>query len=143
MHKNKTVIGTGVITLIIGIGIGYAGAGALARSTAPQFARGNFTAGSPGGAMRGGSANGGGFLSGTIVKEGQNTMTLNTRDGSSHVVFITPDTNVSKSVDGTIADVSVGSTVIISGTINSDGSVSANLIQMRPTPSPSATSQAQ
>ena len=137
MHKNKTVIGTGAIALIIGIGIGYAGAGMLAHPAAPQFTRGNFN----GGMMRAGG-NGGGSLSGTIVKEDQNTMTLNTRDGSSHVVFITPDTNVSKSVGGTIADVSVGSTVIISGTTNSDGSVSASLIQLRPVPSPSATPQA-
>ena len=133
MHKNKTVIGTGAIALIIGIGIGYAGAGMFVHPAAPQFTRGNFN----GGMMRGG-----GFLSGTIVKEDQNTMTLNTRDGSSHVVFITPDTNVSKSVGGTIADVSVGSTVIVSGTTNSDGSVSASLIQLRPVPSPSATPQA-
>ncbi len=139
MHTQKKLVTIGVIALIIGAGIGYAGAGMLNRPAAPQFTRGNFAAG---GMMRGGGANGG-FLSGTVVSKNATTMTLNTRDGSSHVVFITPDTTVSKSVDGTMSDVPVGGTVIVSGTTNSDGSVSANLIQLRPTPSPTGAPQAQ
>ncbi|HUY05154.1 MAG TPA: hypothetical protein VMV62_00305 [Candidatus Paceibacterota bacterium] len=141
MHTQKKLVTTGVIALVIGAGVGYAGAGMLNRPAAAPFARGNWNAGGAGSMMRGGA--GSGFLTGTVVSKDATGMTLNTRDGSSHVVFVTPDTNVSKSVGGTIADVSVGATVIVSGTTNSDGSVSANLIQLRPAPSPTAAPQAQ
>ncbi len=136
MHTQKRLVTTGIIALIIGAGIGYAGAGMLTRPATPQFTRGNLGGGA--GMMRG-SVNNGGFLSGTIVREDSSSLTLNTRDGSSHIVFVTPDTNISKSVQGVLSDIPVGATVIVSGTTNSDGSVSANLIQLRPTPSPTAT----
>jgi hypothetical protein len=80
--------------------------------------------------MRG--AGGGGLLSGTVAAKDSGSITVNTRDGSSHVVLITPATTVSKSVTGALIDVSTGSTIIVSGTTNSDGSVSASLIQLRP-----------
>lgn len=75
---------------------------------------------------------GGGFLSGTVAKQDAGSITVNTRDGSSHVVLLTPDTTVSKSVNGALKDIATGSEVIVSGTTNSDGSVSASLIQLRP-----------
>ena len=132
MHKK--MMGVGAIGLIVGGVLGYGGATMLARPTAglAQGARGGFAAGNCGGGMmRGGGANGG-LLSGTVEAKSATSLTLNTRDGSSHVVLITPATSVSKSVNGTLGDVSVGTTVIVSGTTNSDGSVSATLLQLRP-----------
>ncbi len=126
--NNKT-IGIAVVALVIGFGAGYL----IHPVSATQTAGGTSTraGGSYGGIMRGGAA-GGGFLSGTVATKDSGSITLNTRDGSSHVVLITPATSVSKSVTGALTDVSVGSTVIVSGTTNSDGSVSASLIQLRP-----------
>ena len=72
------------------------------------------------------------MLAGTVVSTNSGGLTLNTRDGSSHVVLVTPDTTISKSVQGTLSDVTKGSNVIVSGTTNSDGSVSASDIQLRP-----------
>ena len=129
---NKITIGTGIIALIIGIGIGYFGGNVLHPAVTPS-ARGSFagTGGTGFAGARGGAA-GGGFLSGTIASKDASSITLNTRDGSSHVVLVTPATTVSKSVNGSLSDVSVGSTVMVSGTTNSDGSVSATVIQLRP-----------
>ncbi|MCX6790357.1 MAG: DUF5666 domain-containing protein, partial [Candidatus Kaiserbacteria bacterium] len=106
----------------------------LARPAVSQIqnARGTFSGTYGGGMMRGASTNGG-LLSGTIEAKDATSLTLNTRDGSSHVVLITPATNVSKSVSGATSDITVGSTVTVSGTANSDGSVSATLVQLRPT----------
>lgn len=121
---NKTALGTGIIALIIGFGAGYLLHPAPAAAVRGPNVR---TAGA-----FGGSRNGAGFLAGTVVSKDAGSLTLNTRDGSSHVVLITPDTTVSKSVQGALTDVTAGATVLVSGTTNSDGSVSANLIQLRP-----------
>ena len=130
-HQNPLVVG--VLALIVGLGIGYFGAGAFAKAPART---GTFARGGAGTTFaRGGGA---GLLTGTVAKEDSGSLTLNTRDGSSHVVLFTPDTAVSKSVAGSMSDVTVGSTVIVSGSANSDGSLSAAVIQLRPAGDPSA-----
>jgi hypothetical protein len=131
MHHHQEAIITGVVTLIIGVGIGYAGAGVFNHPAAQpsSFARGAINGG---GMMRGGFGGNGSILSGTVASEDSGSITLNTRDGSSHVVLLTPATTVSKSVEGTLTDIATGASVIISGTQNSDGSVSATNIQLRP-----------
>lgn len=132
---NKKIISTAVIALIIGFGGGYL----LHTPPVPTTGGVATRTGGFGGGMRSGA--GGGFLSGTVAAEDAGSVTLSTRDGSSHVVLITPATSVSKSVSGTMSDVSVGATIIVSGTTNSDGSLSANLIQLRPTLSPTSVTQ--
>lgn len=138
IHKHKNTIGAALIALIIGMGIGYTGDQMFARpSTLSQNASG-FGGGQYGGAggmMRGGARSGGmvgGFLTGTVAAKDQGSVTLNTRDGSSRVILVTPNTTVSKSTNGTLDDVTTGATIIVSGTTNSDGSLSASLIQLRP-----------
>jgi hypothetical protein len=128
--KNKLVL-TGVVALIVGLGIGYFGATTF--TAAPAKTVSGFTRGAGGGfaGARGGTT-GGGFLTGTVASVGSGSITLNTNDGSSHVVLVTPQTSISKSVEGSLTDIVVGSTVIVSGTTNSDGSVSAALVQIRP-----------
>ena len=137
MHKNNTLIVSVLISLIIGFGAGY-----LSRTSPaqPAVSQNGFTGGS-GRMMRGGGSNVGGFLSGTVAKKDSGSMTINTRDGNSHLVFVTPDTTISKSVNGTLDDINTGATVIISGTTNGDGSTSATLVQLRP--AAPATPQAQ
>lgn len=131
---NKKNLGMVAIALIIGFGAGYL-------IHAPSTPTGQPMSGNSSG-MRGTGAartmTNGGFLSGTIASKDAGSITLNTRDGSSHVVILTPATTVAKSVSGALTDISVGSTVMVSGTTNSDGSVSATTIQIRPTP-PSPT----
>ena len=132
---NKRNISITVIALVIGFGAGYMAHTSPVAS--PSATGGTFTRG--GGATRGNGA-GGGFLSGTVATEDSGSITLNTRDGSSRVVLITPNTTVSKSVRGALSDVATGATIIVSGTTNSDGSVSANLIQLRPETPPTTPS---
>jgi len=127
---NKNIIGIAGVAFIIGIGAGYLGANALHPAAPAQNARGNFT----GGAFNGtrGNAVNGGLLSGTVAKQDAGSITLNTRDGSSRIILITPATTVQKSVNGVLSDVTVGSTIFVTGSTNSDGSVSASSIQLRP-----------
>jgi hypothetical protein len=51
---------------------------------------------------------------------------------SSEIVLLSPTTQILKSVTGAASDLTVGSEVTITGTTNSDGSVSATSIQIRP-----------
>ncbi len=118
---------TGVVALIIGVSLGYFGGNALHPAAATPT-RGNFS-GMMGGAGR---AGGNGLLSGTVAAKDSDSITIDTKDGSSHIVLLTPNTTFQKSVSGTESDVATGSTIIVSGTTNSDGSVSATSIQLRP-----------
>ncbi len=80
----------------------------------------------------GGMMNGGGFTSGEIISKDDKSMTIKLRDGGSKIVLFGASAKVEKTVDGSIADVSVGKSVMVTGTTNSDGSISATSIQMRP-----------
>ncbi len=131
MSINKTVVGTAVVALVIGIGVGYAGANTL-HSSVQQTASRNLISGASGGIFNGTRGGTGRPLSGVIAAKDSGSITVNTNDGSSHVVLITPATDISKSVNGSMSDISIGSVVIVSGTTNSDGSISAKLIQLRP-----------
>jgi hypothetical protein len=127
MNMNNKLIGTTVVALIVGFGSGYY----FHASPAPQAVVRDSTRTGGFGGGRGMGANGG-FLSGTVAAKDATSITINTRDGSSHIVILTPATSVSKSVNGALTDVSVGSNIMVSGTSNADGSVSATNIQLRP-----------
>lgn len=133
MHKK--IISVGAIALIVGGVIGYTSAKMLVRPTLSenQNTRGGFGTTYGGVMMR---SNGGGLLSGIVAAKDATSITLNTRDGSSRVVLVTSATTVSKSVNGSVTDVSVGSNIIVSGTTNSDGSIVATLLQLRPETQP-------
>jgi hypothetical protein len=82
---------------------------------------------------RGGNFGGG--ATGQIVSIDSTSITLSIPGGSgSRNVFYTAATPVMKSVTGTASDLKVGETVSVNGTANSDGSVTAQSIQLRPAP---------
>ncbi len=124
-------MGTAVVALVVGVGIGYAGANTL-HTSVQQTAPGSLVSGASGGIFNGTRGGTGRPLSGVIAAKDSGSITVNTNDGSSHVVLITPTTDISKSVSGSMSDISIGSVVIVSGTTNSDGSISAKRIQIRP-----------
>ena len=145
MKINKTIISTAVIALVIGLGAGYGIHGLISPSRAGNFpsganGMGNFS-GSPTGTTKGMNRSSmSGLLTGTVASKDSGSITIDTKDGSSRIILVTPNTSVSKSVNGSQTDVSIGATVMISGTTNGDGSVSASVIQLRPA-TPPATIQ--
>lgn len=96
----------------------------------------SFGAGFPGGGNFGGR---GGFVSGEIVSADATSITVKDSTGSTKVVYYSGTTTIDKTVTGAAADLTVGLNVTTNGTSNSDGSVAATTIQIRPAGSTTGT----
>lgn len=134
-----------LIAVVLVGGIAFYGGTMYAKSNQPAGFAGrgsdaqNFraNAGGAGGLGRGTSLNGG-FVTGTVVsKDTQGiTVELNGPDGDqtgtgSKVVLVGDSTQVVKSEAGSLDDIAEGANVTVNGTPNSDGSLTATMIQLR------------
>lgn len=129
-HKTKLLIGGVLIAIVFfGVGMAYGKHTSIKARTAQMgdmSQRGSF-----GGMMRT-SANAGGFVGGTVLSKTDATITVQNQNGGSKIILVSPATVVSKSAQGSIDDVTVGSSIIATGTTNSDGSITAQTLQLRP-----------
>ncbi len=94
------------------------------------------------GGTRGGRFGGGGGAFGRIVAKDATSITIELMGGpnatstgqgtGSKIVLYDTNTQIGKFTTGSLNDLSVGENVSISGTGNSDGSITAQMIQIRP-----------
>ena len=152
MNKNHYIA---VIAMVVVVGGGafYGGMQyGVSKTTAAQVAaRGNFGggaganggqrsgAGAQGGQngggqrMGGGAAGaGGGFINGSILSKDDKSITVKSQDGSSKIIFFSDSTMIGKATSGSVSDLATGQQVIVNGKANSDGSIAAQNIQIRP-----------
>jgi hypothetical protein len=120
----KGLSGTALQTKIASLGLGNATNGTAG---ARNVNGSRFGAGFPGGSR------GGGFANGQIIGADSQSVTIKQTDGSTKVVYYTGSTVIDKTVTGATSDLTVGQNITTSGTANSDGSVAATTIQIRPT----------
>lgn len=71
-------------------------------------------------------------VNGDIVSSDANSITVKLQDGSSKIVLYSDKTPINKSSQGTPADLKAGENVAVFGQTNSDGSVTAQNIQLNP-----------
>lgn len=134
---NKTVC----IVAVVAIGVSFYGGMKYGISQAAVARAAQRQAGGFGGGRGGGFGNGGGApVAGEIVDKSDKGFTVKLRDGGSKIVFTSDTTTIMKSVSGTADDLKIGQTVVVMGATNSDGSVTAQSVQLRPAfPSPSTS----
>ncbi len=146
----KNIITTIALVMVIGGGAFYGGmqygksssSASLGQSTAAGFA--NLTPeqrqqrfqqmGASGGTQTINRQGGGNFATGEIISKDDKSITVKLPDGSSKIVFYSGSTEVRESVSGTSNDLGTGKTVSVNGTANSDGSITAQSIQIHPRP---------
>lgn len=75
---------------------------------------------------------GGGFINGEVISKDDKTITIKSRDGSSKIVFYSQSTTLTKGMPVQITELNTGDNVMVNGTQNSDGSVTASNVQIRP-----------
>ncbi len=158
---NKLIPVVIAVAVVVGGGAFFGGMKyAESKSPASRFTQGNFQnlqnlspeerqqrlqeLGANAGGFRGGTGgqrNGGGFTAGEIISKDDKSVTVKLQDGGSKIIFFSDSTSISKMTDGTKADLEVGKTVTVNGTANSDGSITAQTVQIRPDGSPARTNQ--
>lgn len=74
----------------------------------------------------------GGGTMGTVYSKDDKSITLKMSNGSTKTIYYSDSTEVTKDTDGSINDLVEGTSVDVSGTSNSDGSVTAKTIRIQP-----------
>jgi hypothetical protein len=126
--KKTTLIITIIIALLAVSGGSFYGGTIFGKSqnTRPSFNSANFQ-----GARTG--RTGASMISGGIISSDSSSITLQLPDnGGSKIVFYSDATQISKMASGTADDLAKGISVSVAGTTNSDGSITAQSIQVRP-----------
>ena len=134
----KKIIPIIIALIVVGGGAFYSGM-KYAQSKMPQgFAQRQQLGASAIGSLneRTGNRAGVGFVTGEIIAKDDKSITVKLQDGGSKIVFLSGSTEIVKSVSGTSNDLEVGKTVMINGTTNQDGSITAKSIQERPSIAP-------
>ncbi len=72
------------------------------------------------------------MINGEIIKKDDKSITVKANDNSSKIIYFSASTTISKFAEGSKNDLQIGDNIMANGTSNSDGSVVAQMIQMRP-----------
>lgn len=134
--SNKNLVLTAIIVTVVGVAAFYGGMiyqKTQVRNTFGQFAREGRTGQTQTGMMRNGTNRGfGGAVVGEIVNIDNDSLTIKLQDGSSKIVNLSTSTTYSKTEAGAKTDLKVSTRVAAIGATNSDGSITAQNIQINP-----------
>jgi len=143
-----------VVVIVVGVGAFFGGKSASGGTPSPAAAlkvltnltaaqrqsllgSGGGLAGVFGGGGRGtggtgatGASGAGGFTTGSVVSSDSNSITVKLSTGSTKIVLYSPSTVIAVSKTGSASDLTTGQDVTVTGTANSDGSITASRIQV-------------
>lgn len=130
-NMNKSIVITIVVALVVG-GAGFFGGMQYQKSQATsgqvQFAQGGGRFGAN--ARFGQRGNMATF--GKVVSSDANSITIAMTDGSSKIINISSVTRIEKTSAAALSDLTNGTQVAVVGTTNSDGSITAQNVQINP-----------
>ncbi len=140
--KNNNLLITIIIAVVVGA-VGFFGGMQYQKSNTSSL---NGVAGGGGAFMRGqgrqfqgrfgggtnGNATGRGAVLGKIIDSNNNTITVQLRDGSSKIAVLSDKTTYETTTQASKTDLKTGVPVAVIGTTNSDGSVTADSVQINP-----------
>lgn len=138
---NKNIISILVVAIIVGGGAFFGGMKYQQSQTANNFKNrqfgnvngtGNFVGRN--GQGRGTGSNGMGFrpVTGSILSVDNGSISIKMQDGSSKIVLLPNSATVTKTDAAPLSDLKEGETVAVIGVTNSDGSVTAQNVQINP-----------
>lgn len=134
--KNNSVLITIVVAVVVGAAAFFGGMQYQRTMVAGSTLAGGYN---PGGTMMGqrgsgrfGGAGGGRPVTGKIISQDASSITVQLIDGSSKIVNISGSTTFSKTSTASASDLKTGDTVAAFGTVNSDGSITAQNVQLNP-----------
>lgn len=120
----------GVLAVVAMLGI-FGGAQLKSNNASATVATGQ---GTNSGRQRNGAngANGGrgGATVGTVQSVNGNTISVTDQQGQSKTITLNAATTITKSATGSAADITTGQTIIVRGTANSDGSTTAQSVNI-------------
>jgi len=131
MKNATTIVAVAVVVILVAAGAFFAGM-KYQQSKSPRF--GNFQGTRNGQSVQRGQNQGQGVrpVNGEIISQDEKSITVKLQDGSSKIVLVGDNTTINKSAEGSKSDLTVGEKVAVFGTENSDGSVTAQNIQLNP-----------
>lgn len=135
MKNSKNNLLMIVITaVIVGI-VAFFGGVQYQKSKISNFAKGQLQGRQDGlnGNQRGerqGNAQGMQPISGEVTSQDDQSITVKTQDGSSKIIIFSETTKFNKTSEGSKEDLKIGEQVMVIGTTNSDGSLTAQTISL-------------
>lgn len=126
--KNKSLIITVVACLVVGAAAFFGGM-QYQKMQRSQFG----AAGATGRFSRTGTTQAGAApIRGQIISADSGSITVKMQDGSSKIVILPTNTNIMEATSASQQSLTNGQTVMVIGTTNSDGSVTAQNVQINP-----------
>lgn len=144
LTANTKVIIAVALALVVGGGAGFFGGMKYqeSKTVAGRVGNGNFQFQANGGTIRNGGStgrtngNGNGVafrpVDGEIASVDDKSITVKMTDGTSRIILFSDSTMINKSLEASKTDLTVGQKVAVFGTQNSDGSVTAQSIELNP-----------
>lgn len=129
----KNIYLVAVVLLMAGLGVGFFGGMKYQESKLPQGLR-QFNGGQNRVGMMQNFGNRNNFrpISGEIISAETNSITVKLADGSSKIVLLSDKTEINEATKAAQTDLKSGEKVAVFGIENSDGSLTAQSIQLNP-----------